>query len=142
MAWRGLVAHGWKPVARDEAVTAFVRGSSTAAPPFPEPRRSDVLFCEGWFPQDVSGRQMSSSHASFWAHGPGIMRLFVLSPEPLPVRISVDGHLHSHPTVEKLEEVRIGLPSATWHLVAFDAAKLPEVRGKPRGVRIVAYALP
>jgi hypothetical protein len=142
MAWRGLVAHGWRPVATDGAVTTFVRGRSRAEPTFPAPAPGDAIFCEGWFPPDQAGRQMSSTHAAFWAHGPGIVRLFLFAPKRLPIRISLDGRLHSRLVVGKLEEVRIGLSGASWHLIALDARRLPEIRGKPRGARIVAYALP
>jgi hypothetical protein len=141
-AWQELVAHRWRPVATDGAVTAFVRGYSTAAPPFPEPSRGDALFCQGWFPPDASGQQMSAGHAALWVYGKGIVRLFLASPEPLPLRVSLDGRMHSRLTVHRLEEVRIGLPNERWHLVSFDADRLPEIRGKPRGARIVAYALP
>jgi hypothetical protein len=142
MAWQGLVAHGWKPVATDGSVTAFVRGASTAEPPFPQPAHDDALFCSGWFPPDVSGRQMSSSHAALWAYGPGIARLFVIAPEPLRLRVSLDGRPHTRLVVHSLTEVRVGLPSARWHLIALDTPRLVQVRGKPRGVRVVAYALP
>jgi hypothetical protein len=142
MAWRGLVAHGWKPVTTSGAVTAFVRGESHAAPPFPAPARGDALFCEGWFPPDQAGRQMSATHAALWAAGPGIVRLFLFAPKRLPIRISLDGRPHSRLVVGKLQEVRIGLSDAGWHLIALDARTLPEIRGKPRGARIVAYALP
>ena len=37
LAWQGLVGHGWRPVVTDGAVTTFVRGRSSAPPPFPEP---------------------------------------------------------------------------------------------------------
>jgi hypothetical protein len=142
MAWRALVRHGWKPVSTGGAVTAFVRGRTTREPPFAAPPRGDAIFCEGWFPPDQAGRQMSSTHAALWAHGPGIVRLFLFAPKRLPLRVSVDGRLHSRLAVGKLEEVRIGLSGPSWHLIALDAARLPEIRGKPRGARIVAYALP
>jgi hypothetical protein len=70
------------------------------------------------------------------------VRLFLFAPKRLPLRVSVDGRLHSRLAVGKLEEVRIGLSGPSWHLIALDAARLPEIRGKPRGARIVAYALP
>jgi hypothetical protein len=142
MAWRGLAAHGWRPLATDGAVTSFGRGRTDGAPPLAEPPRDDALFCEGWYRSDSRGRQMSRNHAALWVHGEGIVRLFVASPEPLHVRLSLDGRLHSHLTVHRLSEVRIGLPRDGWHIVALDAAQLPEIDGKPRGARIVAYALP
>src|SRR4029077_5482206 len=50
MAWRGLVAHGWKPSATDGPVTTFVRGAATAHPPVPEARRTEALFRPGLLP--------------------------------------------------------------------------------------------
>jgi hypothetical protein len=142
MAWQALVGHGWKPVATDGAVTTFVRGSSTAEPPFPAPGRGDAIFCEGWFPPDQAGRQMSETHSALWVRGPGFARFFLFAPKRLPIQISVDGRIHSRLVVGKLEEVRVGLGGDRWHLIALDAGTLPEIRGKPRGARIVAYALP
>jgi hypothetical protein len=145
MAWRGLVANGWRPTTTDGAVTAFVRGRSNAAPPFPEPRRDDAIFCSGWFPQDELGHQMSSSHATVWVYGAGQLSLFLGSPEPLTVRIAVDGQPRSTHVLRKLlpqEPTRVELAGARWHLVALETDRLPIVRGKPRGARIVGYALP
>jgi len=145
MAWRGLVANGWRPTATARAVTAFVRGRSSAAPPFPEPRRDDAIFCSGWFPQDELGHQMSSSHATVWVYGAGQLSLFLGSPEPLTVRIAVDGQPRSTHVLRKLlpqEPTRVELAGARWHLVALETDRLPIVRGKPRGARIVGYALP
>jgi hypothetical protein len=142
LAWRGLVAHGWRPLATDGAVTTFARGSALVQPPFGEPPRTDALFCSGWYLPDTRGRQMSSSHAGLWVYGSGIVRLFLASPEPLPIRLSVDGRFHSQLTVRRLVEVRIGLSNEGWHLLALDADRLPAIGGRPRGARVVAYALP
>lgn len=142
LAWRGLVAHGWRPLATDSRVTSFERGRSRARPPFAQPPHDEALFCQGWYRPDSRGRQMSRSHAALWAYGRGILRLFVASPEPLRVRLSLDGRPHSSLTAHRLQEVRIGLPRTGWHLVALDTHGLPLVDGKPKGVRIVAYQLP
>jgi hypothetical protein len=142
LAWRGLLTHGWRPLATSGPITSFERGRSSARAPFPEPSRSDALFCQGWYRPDVRGRQMSRSHAALWVYGRGILRLFVASPEPIRVDLSVDGRPHSSLTAHRLQEVRIGLPRTDWHLVAFDTHGLPVIDGKPRGARIVAYQLP
>jgi hypothetical protein len=145
MAWQGLVANGWRPVATDGAVTTFVRGRSDAPPPFPGPSRGDAIFCGGWFPQDELGRQMSGSHATLLVYGEGFLRLLLGAPEPMTVRISVDGRTHSTRTIRRLfnvPEARIGLSGKRWHLVALDMTRLPIIRGKPRGMRVVSYALP
>jgi hypothetical protein len=141
-AWRGLTAHGWRPVATDGPITTFARGSSGVAPPFAEPSRDDAVFCEGWYLPDSRGRQMSRGHAALWVYGQGIVRLYLASPEPLSVQLSLDGRPHSRLTVRRLVEVRVGLPGDGWHLLALDVPQLPEIGGKPRGARIVAYSLP
>ncbi len=142
LAWQRLVAHGWRPVRTDGAVTTFVRGASTTPPPFAAPRHDDAIFCQSWFPADQVGHQMSGKHASLWVNGAGILRLFVQSPLPIPIRVSVDGHPRTRLVTNALQEVRIGLAGDRWHLVVLDADHLVQVRGKPRGARIVAYALP
>jgi hypothetical protein len=65
-----------------------------------------------------------------------------MAPEPLPVTVSLGGRPHTRLVVEKLTEIRIDLASDRWYLVSLDSPHLPIVRGKPRGVRIVAYSLP
>ena len=145
IAWEGLVGHGWRPVRTDGAVTTFVRGRSTAPPPFSGPTRGDAIFCGGWFPQDQLGHQMSDSHATLLVYGEGFLRLWLGSPQPLAVSISVDGRAHSTRTVPRLfgvSEARIGLSGERWHLIALDMGQLPTIRGKPRGVRVLSYALP
>jgi hypothetical protein len=145
IAWEGLVSHGWRPVRTDGAVTTFVRGRSTAPPPFSGPSRGDAIFCGGWFPQDQLGHQMSDSHATLLVYGEGFLRLWLGSPQPLAVSISVDGRAHSTRTVPRLfgvPEARIGLSGERWHLIALDMGQLPAIRGKARGVRILSYALP
>jgi hypothetical protein len=145
MAWRGLVANGWRPTVTDGAVTAFVRGRSSTPPPFPEPPRDDAIFCAGWFPQDELGHQMSSSHATLWVYGAGQLSHFLGSPEPLTVRIAVDGLRRSTHVLRKLlpqEPTRVELTGERWHLIALETDRLPTVRGKPRGARIIGYALP
>jgi len=107
----------------------------------PEPPRGQALYCGGWFPADELGHQMSASHSSVWLYGEGAANLFLGSPVPLQVRISVDGVRRSMVMVSKLlpdlpTPVRLG--SRRWHLVTLDSGPLPEVRGRPRGVRILA----
>jgi hypothetical protein len=144
-AWRGLVDHGWRPVATDGAVTAFARGApgDTAQPPFAPPAPRNAVFCGGWYLADPVGRQMAASHAALWLHGPGTVRLFVRSPSSLPVRVSIDGRRAARLRVRHLRELRLELP-AGWRLVTFDTGRLPLIgkNHRPRGLRIVAYALP
>ena len=52
--------------------------------------------------QDELGHQMSSSHATLWVYGGGLLSLFLGSPEPLTVRIEVDGRPRSTHVLRKL----------------------------------------
>jgi len=142
-AWQGLLAHGWKPVARDGKITTFVRGRAPAGtkPPFPEPSRANAVFCEGWFPGDGEGREMSQGHSPVWIYGSGRLRLFLKSPERIRVQISVDGNRQAYRPIRSLHEVRIPLGAPGWHLITFDADRLAIVDGRPAGARLVAYAL-
>src|SRR5207253_893142 len=49
-AWRGLVRHGFRPLAGDGPITVFTHAAAgrSAAPPPPEPERNRAYFCEGW----------------------------------------------------------------------------------------------
>lgn len=142
LAWRGLVAHGWRPVVTDGPITTFVRGRSSAPPPFPEPPREEARFCTGWYLPDGRGRQMARSHAALWVYGGGPLRLYLDSPRPLALQISVDGRVRARVAGRRLREVRIDVSGRAWHLVALDAGRLPKIRGRPAGARLVAYALP
>jgi hypothetical protein len=144
LAWRELDANGWRPLATDGAVTAFVpgRGTPGAVPPVSEPRRDDLLFCEGWYGPSELGRQMASGHAPLWAYGRGTLRLFVSSPKPLDVVLGVDGKPRIRRQISSLEELQLSLAGRRWHLITFDALRLVVVAGRPQGVRVEAYVLP
>jgi hypothetical protein len=144
LAWRELLANGWRPLATDGAVTAFVPGRSApgAVPPVSEPRRDDLLFCEGWYGPSELGRQMASGHAPLWAYGSGTLRLFVSSPKPLDVVLGVDGAPQETRRISRLQEVQLALADRRWHLVTFDVPRLAVVAGRPQGVRVEAYVLP
>ena len=144
MAWRGLVANGWRPTATAGAVTAFVRGRSSAAPPFPSRAATTRLLLRLVSP----GRNRPPNElVPRDPLGPPCRQpsLFLGSPEPLTVRIAVDGQPRSTHVLRKLlpqEPTRVELAGARWHLVALETDRLPIVRGKPRGARIVGDALP
>ncbi len=146
LAWRRLVAHGWRPVRTDGAVTTFVRGASSEAPPFPAPPHGDALFCEGFSPLDEGGHQLLARHASLWVYGSGTLPLFLSSPKPATVRFSVDGMSQLTRTiahgVNEPDRLPLALTGARWHLITLDSNDLFQLRGKQRGARIVSYQLP
>jgi len=85
-AWRGLEEAGWAPAAEGGAVTLFERGSSSAPPPFPEPLRTQPVFCQGW--RDGTTTELQ---APFWLYGNGPKLLVVSVDEPTHVNVSVEG---------------------------------------------------
>jgi hypothetical protein len=138
-AWRALLAHGFRPVAADGAVTLFAEGrGARRPPPVPEPARNLAYFCEGWYPPDGGGRQMSDGHAPLWLYG-SRARLVVSAAPALPVRLSVDGRTRLAARIGPLRELGVSLGRRGWHLVSFDA-HLPKVGGRPVGVRLVVFA--
>jgi hypothetical protein len=85
-AWRGLEEAGWAPAAEGGAVTLFERGSSSAPPPFPEPLRTQPVFCQGW--RDGTTTELQ---APFWLYGNRPRLLVVSVDEPTHVNVSVEG---------------------------------------------------
>jgi hypothetical protein len=139
-AWRELVKRGWQPRVKGDVVL-FTRGRRTKPrPPTKQPPQSDAVFCEGWYPQDEQGRQMSQGHSPFWVFGSGILRLIVRSSPAMQVRISVDGEQFRTTTIgPSVKELRVPLGRRRWHLVSFDG-DLPRVDGRAGGARVIAYA--
>src|SRR5207237_575436 len=93
-AWRGLVQHGYRPYARDGAVTILDRLHGDGPPPpapVPEPRHDMAQLCQGWYASDGNGRAMSAGHAALWAYGTGGLRLVMRSAAAVSVRFGVDG---------------------------------------------------
>ena len=140
-AWRGLTAHGFRPLSSDGAVTSFVRGRTAAPPPVREPDRRRPFFCTGWYAPRGGGREMSLDHAPFWIYGRGNAQLVVGSWTPLPARISVDGRAVARRTLSERTSVVVPLGRAGWHLIVFDA-HLPQRGAKPVGARIALQTKP
>ena len=143
-AWRGLVQHGYRPFAQDGAVTILDRLHGHGPPPsapVPEPPHDTAQFCQGWYSNDGNGRAMSAGHASLWAYGSGALRLVMRSYAPVSVRFSVDGSTRFVSRIAALQEIRVPLGSAGWHLVSLDTPTLPKVNGRKEGARLIAYTL-
>ena len=94
----------------------------------PEPNRDGAYFCQGWYgPHGSGGRFMSETHAPFWIHGSGTLRLF-FAPSPLARRFTVDG------TPQRSPVLRLG--RVDWHLITVDVPRLV-----PRGHKRVGLLL-
>jgi hypothetical protein len=143
-AWRGLVQHGYRPWARDGAITILDRLHGHGPPPpapVREPPHNTAQFCAGWYSNDGNGRAMSAGHSSLWAYGSGPLSLVMRAYAPVPVTFSVDGRRRFVRRISALGEIRVPLGPAGWHLVSFDTPTLPKVNGRTEGARLIAYAL-
>jgi hypothetical protein len=69
-AWQGLAGHGWRPDVTDGAGHDLRPRQVKRSGPVSRATPGDAIFCQGWFPPDQLGRQMSSSHAALWVRGP------------------------------------------------------------------------
>ncbi len=143
-AWQGLVQHGYRPWARDGAITILDRLHGHGPPPpapVHEPPHDTAQFCAGWYSNDGNGRAMSAGHAALWVYGSGAVRLVMRSYSPVSVTFSVGGHRRFVRRISALQEVRVPLGGAGWHLVSLDTPTLPEVDGRKEGARLIAYSL-
>ncbi len=142
-AWRALVQHGYRPWARDGAVTILDRRHGGPAPPPPvkEPDRSVAQLCRGWYVNDGNGRAMSAGHTGLWAYGTSV-QLIMRSLAPLDVTFSVDGRrVRTRPLDEHVVSILLPLRTRGWHLVTLDTPVLKQVDGRPEGARLLAYAV-
>ena len=125
-AWRGLVAHGVRPLATGGVVTMFGPGPSTAIPSG-EPPRAAPVFCQGWFGPQGQQLPMSEPHAPFWVYGSGEVALWVQAPSPLPTGFAVDERAVAARTIAQATRVVLPLgPRRGWHLVTLDVPRLLE----------------
>ena len=117
-AWRGLEEAGWAPSAQGGAITLFERGSSSAPPPFPEPSRTEPVFCQGW-----RDGKMNELQAPLWLYGAERSRLAYASDEPIRLTISVDGEEVADMLVDGDGVATLRLGEGRWHTVVFEASK-------------------
>ncbi|HUC35273.1 MAG TPA: hypothetical protein VMR48_06210, partial [Gaiellaceae bacterium] len=126
-AWEGLEEAGWAPAPQGGVITRFERGTSSAAPPFPEPARTEPVFCQGW--RDGT---MNELQAPFWLYGGENWRLEYSSEEPIRLRISVDGEPVADTLVDGAGVWIPRLEPGRWHAVSFEASRpgleLDEIR--------------
>lgn len=135
-AWRALVREGYRPQTTSGAVTLFARGTGAPAePPMPEPPPGATILCDGWRPNDGTGRLLAGRHGSLWAYSSGgDLRLIVGVGRPASVAVSVDGEPAFARDVSELAEIRVSPGGEGWHLVSFDVPP-------GTGLRLVAYGI-
>jgi hypothetical protein len=117
-AWRGLEENGWAAATQGGAVTLFERGASSAAPPFPEPSRTQPVFCQGW-----RERKMTELQAPFWLYGQENWRLEYSSDEPIRLTISLDGEQVAEMLVDGTGVWIPRLEQGRWHSVVFEVSR-------------------
>ncbi|MEO8290879.1 MAG: hypothetical protein ABI649_07785 [Gaiellaceae bacterium] len=117
-AWRGLTEAGWQPLARGGAVTLFAPGSSSSAPAFAEPPRTQPVLCSGW-----SDRAMTERQAALWLFGTGPFDLRVAAEASTHLLVSAEGSVLFDREVLGPSTVRVRFDDAAWHALVFDASR-------------------
>jgi len=116
-AWRTLVSRGWRPVAPGDAVTLFAPGTSTAAPPVPEPSRIRPFLCTGWRGQTTLARQ-----ATIWVYGGSSVTLRVRTPARSSVRLWADGQVADQRDVFGSGFLMAHFGDSGWHPLLLESA--------------------
>jgi hypothetical protein len=129
--WRGLVDHGFSPVARGGQVTLLARaGAGTLGNPVPEPARGRPLFCEGW-----DGSVMNERQGPFWVYGSGRLQLAVSAVAETPAALWVDGALAERAVVARSAAFEAELDGDGWHAVVLEVPELLDT-SPPQGLRL------
>jgi hypothetical protein len=113
-ALQALSARGWHVQRHAGAVLMLERKPAREVHVLPVPNPTVPYFCQGWYGDTGSGRYMSETHAPFWIHGRGRVRL-TFAPSSLQPRVRVHG-------------------SSGWRLVTVDVPHLTKVPGQKQRV--------
>ena len=114
-ALQSLLDRGWTAQRVAGSVLLFERRPARILPVLPAPNPTTPVFCQGWYGDTGDGRFMSETHAPFWIHGSGRIRLRF-----------APSQLHPRVTVRRGE--------AGWRLVTVDVARLVRVEDQKRRV--------
>jgi hypothetical protein len=114
-ALQSLLDQGWAVQRVAGSVLLFERRPARILPVLPAPSPTTPVFCQGWYGDTGDGRYMSETHAPFWIHGSGRIRLR-FAPSQLQPRV----------TVHRGE--------AGWRLVTVDVPRLVRVENQTRRV--------
>jgi hypothetical protein len=135
--WRGLLAHGFRPVAQGGEITLFERGAAgaDAAAPVPEPERGELQLCQGW-----EGRTMEERQGPLWIHGEGRLTIVVGAAAPTPASLWIDGERVDSSDVEGTATLAGELRGEDWHALVLEVPEL--LPTTPReGLRLDAVRL-
>jgi len=89
-AWQSLLDRGWTVQRTAGPVWLFEHRAGGIRTTLPAPNPTTAVFCQGWYGDTGDGRYMSETHAPFWIHGTGPMRLR-FAHSPLQPKVTVQG---------------------------------------------------
>jgi hypothetical protein len=136
-AWRGVLAAGYRPVARDGAVTLLgPNGRADLSNPFGEPAREEPYFCRGWI-----DRRTSEPQAPFWVWGQGVLTLDFVAPRPTTATLWLDGHRERRFAIAKTDTIRVPLTGEHWHPLLVEIPGIYET-DPPYGLRLTRISFP
>ena len=113
-AFQALATHGWHVQRHAGTVLMLERKPAREVHQLPAPDPTVPYFCQGWYGDTGNGRYMSETHAPFWIHGRGRVRLTFAPSSPRPL-VRVHG-------------------SSGWRLVTVDVPHLRKVPGQKQRV--------
>jgi hypothetical protein len=132
--WRGLLEHGFLPVARGGEVTLFSRtgraGAGLEQAPVPEPGRSAPLFCEGW-----DGDTMQERQGPLWVYGEGRLTFEVSAARETPATLWLDGRRADSGLVPATRTLEGELAGEGWHAAVLEVPELLDTT-PARGLRL------
>ena len=136
-AWRGALEAGYRPEARDGAVT-LLRPVSRASLPSPigEPAREKPYFCRGWI-----DRRTSEPLAPLWVWGPGVLTLEFTAPRPTTATLWVEGRRERRFTIERLGTIQVRLEGQRWHSLIVEIPGIYETK-PPYGLTLARISFP
>jgi hypothetical protein len=114
-ALQALADHGWQVQRTAGSVFLLERRPTRSLQLLPAPNPTTPVFCQGWYGDTGDGRYMSETHAPFWIHSNGKVRLS-FAPSRLRPRV----------TVQRGE--------AGWQLVTVDVPHLVRLPGEKKRV--------
>jgi hypothetical protein len=120
-AWRSLLDHGWTVQRTAGPVWLFEHRHAGIRTTLPAPNPTTAVFCQGWYGNTGDGRYMSETHAPFWIHTNGKVRLRFAASAIRP-------------------RVTVRRGNAGWRLVTVDVGHLMRVPGERK--RVGAKLLP
>jgi hypothetical protein len=137
-AWRSLLDHGWRPVARGGAVSLLEQRPRPRTPGgLSEPARNAPYLCRGW----SRVRRTIERQAPLWVWGSGQLTMEFSSARPTVAVLWMEGRRQPSFTIEGRGTVRVRLKGRRWHPLMVEILTPLEAGGRS-GLRLARISFP